>query len=92
MQSGLTHVGCADQCNLGCAFGSDDLNWATASTAFLGTGEFLGEVFDPSLDVRLQVFRTLVLGNRAQHFTQAIEALLRVACVLEGSFSAFVVW
>ena len=44
----------------------------------------------PMLEVRLQVVRTLVLWDHAQHLPQAVEALLGIARLAQGVGRGFV--
>ena len=63
MQAGFTGIGWTDEAQLCGTFGVHDMGWATAATAFLRAREFLAQLLDAGLDIGLQVFRALVLGN-----------------------------
>src|SRR5947208_17565 len=52
--------------------------------------ELLGEILDARLDVGLQAFGALVLGNRAQHLAQPFETLARLSRLAKGSLRGFV--
>ena len=79
VQTRFARVRRPDQRDLGGTFGPDRVHGPRATTALARPGEFLGQVLDARLDVGLQVIGSLVLGNRAQHFLQARQALGRLA-------------
>ena len=63
---------------------------AAMLATFLRPRELLSELLDAGLDVRLQVLGTLVLRNRPQHLSEALQPLLRLACLAKGFFCLLV--
>jgi len=52
--------------------------------------QLFAQVLDAGLDVRLQVLRSLVLGDRAQHLAQPLKALARLARAAKAGFGGLV--
>jgi hypothetical protein len=90
MQRGLARARRPEQRDLRRTFGVDHQRRATMSSSPPGTFEFLGQVLDAGLDVRLEVLGPFVLGDGAQHLPQPIEPLARVARLAEGRSSSLV--
>jgi hypothetical protein len=55
-----------------------------------GSDQLVAELLNPRLNVGLDALGSLVLGDRAQHLLQAIEALARLARRAEGLLSLLV--
>jgi hypothetical protein len=91
VQRGLPCVRRPDQRDLRRAFGVNHQRRAAVPSALPGPFQLFGEVLDPALDVCLQVFGALVLGNRAQHLAQPLQTLARVAALAECGFGRLVV-
>jgi len=84
VQARFAGVGRPDEADLRGTFGAHDQRRSRATSTFLRSREFLGELLDAGLDVRLQMVRPLVLGDGPEHFAQAIETLLRFARLAVG--------
>src|SRR5262249_60622936 len=78
MQRRLAGVGRADEAHLRRALAAHGERAATRA-ALLRADELVPELLDARLDVGLEMLRSLVLGNRAQHLLQQVEALARLA-------------
>jgi hypothetical protein len=85
MQRRLARVRRPDQRNLRRALGADHDGRAAASPALLGPLQLFGQLLDAPLDVALEMVRPLVLGDHAEHLSQPLQALPRVARLAEGS-------
>src|SRR5438552_14851002 len=68
----------------------NDVRRTPARSGALRSFELLGEILDARLDVGLQVFGALVLGNRAQHVAQPFETLARLTRLAKGGLRGLV--
>src|SRR5438046_2744675 len=68
----------------------NDVRWTAVSSGALRSFELVGEILDARLDVGLQVFGALVLGNRAQHLAQPFETLARLTRFAKGGLGGLV--
>jgi hypothetical protein len=87
MQAGFSGVGGAEKSELRGTLCTNHMRRSAALATFLRARKLFGQLLDARLDVRLQVFRTLVLRDRPEHFTQAIETLFGLASRAIGLFS-----
>jgi hypothetical protein len=90
MQRRLARVRRSDQRDLRRPFRTDHQRRAAVAAALPATFELLAKVLDAGLDVGLQVLGSLVLGNRAQHLAQPLEALARLARAAEARLGGLV--
>src|SRR5205823_13924731 len=68
----------------------NDVRRTGVSSGALRSSELVGEILDARLDVGLQAFGALVLGNRAQHLAQPLETLARITRFAKGSLRGLV--
>ena len=90
MQQRLPGIRRPEQRDLRGAFGADHQRGATVPASPARAPEFAGQVLDPRLDVGLQVFGSLVLGNDAQHLPQQLQPLARIAGAAVGGLGRLV--
>ena len=83
MQRRLAHIRRPDQRDLRRALGPDHERRAAAHPTLLGPLEFFGQLLDAPFDVALEMVRSLVFGDHAEHLPQPLEALLRLARLAE---------
>src|SRR5215510_13961056 len=91
MQRRLSCIGRPEEGNLRRALGLKHERWPTAGAALLGPLEFLGELFDATLDVALEMISPLVLRNDAKHLPQMLKAFARVARLTKRSLRGLVI-
>src|SRR5438034_5523117 len=90
MQRRFTRVRRPEERDLRSALGADHQRRATVSATLPGAFELFGEVLDARLDVSLKALGPLVFRDGAQHLTQPLEALARVARLAEGGLGRLV--
>src|SRR5438034_3279715 len=90
MQRRFTRVRRPEERDLRSAFGADHQRRATVSASLPGAFELFGESLDARLDIGLKALGPFVFRDGAQHFTQRLEALARVAGLAEGSLGRLV--
>ncbi len=91
MQAGLAGVRRPEERELRSTLCTDHMRRSAAFAPFLRAREFFGKLFDSRLDVGLQVLRTLVLRDRAEHLPQAIETFPGLASRAIGLFGFLVI-
>ena len=57
---------------------------------FLGSRQLFPELLDAGLDISLQVLRTLVLRDSAEHLLEAVKAFTRFPCLTVFHLGLFV--
>ncbi len=92
MQTGLAGVRRAKQGDLRRPFGADRVDRTAAARALLRPSEILGELLNSTLDIRLKMFGTFVLGYRPQHLLQTSEAFLLIPRFAEHFLGFLIVW
>jgi hypothetical protein len=90
MQRRLADIRRPDQHDLRRALGPDHQRRTGPCPAPLGPLELFGQLPDAPLDVALEMVRPLVLRDYAEHLSQTLQALSRIARLTERAFRGLV--